>query len=81
MRALRLLARLFGISLLAILVAVGLLALRPASTAPLDGPNAIAALEKISLGGVEQTILSSRAGPRRSTPRAARSSGSKIPAI
>ncbi len=43
---------------LALLVIVGVrAALRPASTSPIAGPNAIAAVERIELGGVEQTVL------------------------
>jgi pimeloyl-ACP methyl ester carboxylesterase len=57
MRALKWLAITLGALLAAIIVALGLLALRPASTPPLAGPAAIAALERVSLGGAEQTIL------------------------
>lgn len=57
MRALRVLVIALGGLLAAFIVAVGLFALRPASTPPIDGPAAIAALERVSLGGVEQTIL------------------------
>ncbi len=39
------------------LLGIGIWALLPASTPPIDGPNAIAALERVSLGGAEQTIL------------------------
>jgi len=46
-----------GALLLAIAVALLLWWLVPAATAPIDGPNAIAALERVSLGGAEQTIL------------------------
>ena len=57
MRVLRWLAISLG-SLVAVLsVALGLLALRPASTSPIEGSGAIATLEGLSLGGVEQTIL------------------------
>lgn len=38
-------------------LALGLLALRPASTTPIAGAAAIAALERVELGGVEQTLL------------------------
>jgi pimeloyl-ACP methyl ester carboxylesterase len=47
-------------------VALCVLALRPASTPPIDGENAIASLETISLGGVDQTILVR--GRNRSAP-------------
>lgn len=57
MRALRVLVIALAALLAAFILAVGLLALRPAATAPIDGPAAIAALERVSLGGVEQTIL------------------------
>lgn len=46
-----------GVLLATATLAVVLWALLPATTAPIEGPNAIAALERISLGGVEQTIL------------------------
>lgn len=45
-----------GIGVLSAL-AVAALALRPVSTAPIEGPRAIATLEEIELGGVPQTIL------------------------
>jgi len=57
MRALKRLAISLGLVLGVTLLAAGLLALRPASTAPLEGPAAIATLESVPLGGVEQTIL------------------------
>ena len=38
-------------------LALGLWSLRPASTAPIAGEGAIAAIERIELGGVEQTVL------------------------
>lgn len=41
----------------ALAVGLAVLALRPASTAPIDGANSIAALEEIELGGAPQTIL------------------------
>jgi pimeloyl-ACP methyl ester carboxylesterase len=46
-------AALMGVLVLAVAYA----ALRPASTAIIEGPNSIAAIEKISLGGIEQTLL------------------------
>jgi len=56
----RLLRRL-GIALFALVAlllgALALLSLRPASTPPIAGPDAIAALERVSLGGAPQTIL------------------------
>ena len=57
MRVLKVLATLLGSLLAAAIVAVGFLALRPASTPSIDGSAGIAALERVSLGGVEQTIL------------------------
>jgi pimeloyl-ACP methyl ester carboxylesterase len=57
MRILRWLGISLGIVLAVICVALGSLALRPASTSPIEGPDALATLERISLGGVEQTIL------------------------
>jgi pimeloyl-ACP methyl ester carboxylesterase len=57
MRVVRRLAKLLGGCLLALALALALWALLPASTPALDGPHAIAALERISLGGVEQAIL------------------------
>lgn len=50
-----------GTALAALLVAaalgLGFWALLPASTAPIEGENAIAAVERVVLGGAEQTIL------------------------
>jgi pimeloyl-ACP methyl ester carboxylesterase len=50
-----------GMALAALLVVaalgLGLWALVPASTAPIEGENAIAAVERVVLGGAEQTIL------------------------
>jgi pimeloyl-ACP methyl ester carboxylesterase len=46
-----------GALLAALALSLGVWALLPASTAPLDGPSAIAVLERVSLGGVEQTLL------------------------
>jgi pimeloyl-ACP methyl ester carboxylesterase len=57
MRALKWLAISIGAVTAALGIALGLLALRPASTAGIDGPASIATLEKVSLGGVAQTIL------------------------
>src|SRR5512145_1375048 len=45
----------FGI--VGLLALLGLWALVPAGTAPIEGERAIAALERVSLGGAEQTIL------------------------
>ena len=39
------------------LVGLGIAAVLPTKTAPLDGPNSIAVLERIELGGVEQAVL------------------------
>jgi len=51
----------FGALVLAVIaaavLAIGIIAILPAQTAPIDGPNAVAALERIELGGVEQTVL------------------------
>jgi hypothetical protein len=57
MRALKWLAIALGALLAAIIAALGLLALRPATTKPIDAPDAIARLERVSLGGAPQTIL------------------------
>jgi pimeloyl-ACP methyl ester carboxylesterase len=46
-----------GILLGVLLLALAIWALLPARTAPLPGPDAIAALERIPLGGQEQTVL------------------------
>lgn len=50
-----------GIALAALIslmgLALGLLSLRPASTSPIGGEHAIATLERIELGGFEQTLL------------------------
>jgi pimeloyl-ACP methyl ester carboxylesterase len=48
-----------GLALLlgGLLLAIGVWALLPARTAPIPGADAIAALERVSLGGHEQTIL------------------------
>jgi hypothetical protein len=42
---------------LAIALALGVWALLPAATPPLEGPGPIAALERVVLGGAEQTLL------------------------
>ena len=57
MRLVKMLAMAVGTVGAAGLVAVCILALRPASTPTLEGPSAISALERVSLGGAEQTIL------------------------
>lgn len=46
-----------GIGLGVLGLALGVWALLPARTAPLPGPNAIATLERVTLGGQEQTLL------------------------
>jgi len=56
-RIVRFTLRALGVLLAALALALVLWALLPAATAPIEGPNAIAALERISLGGVAQTIL------------------------
>lgn len=57
MKLLRLLGRAAAVALLALAVALGACALLPAATASLEGPDPIAALERIRLGGVEQALL------------------------
>ena len=57
MRIARFALKMLGLLLAAAALALALWALLPAATAPIDGSNAIAALERVSLGGVEQTIL------------------------
>lgn len=57
MRVLRTIAALIGVVIVVLVAGIVLLALRPASTQPLEGPGAIAALERVTLGGAEQTIL------------------------
>jgi pimeloyl-ACP methyl ester carboxylesterase len=56
-RIARFIVKLVGGSLLVIALALGLWALLPAHTAPIAGEQAIAELERVSLGGFEQTIL------------------------
>jgi pimeloyl-ACP methyl ester carboxylesterase len=46
-----------GALVAAVALALALWALVPAGTAPIEGERAIAALERVSLGGFEQTIL------------------------
>jgi pimeloyl-ACP methyl ester carboxylesterase len=46
-----------GALVLALGIALGLWALAPAATAPIPGPASIAALERVTLGGAEQTLL------------------------
>jgi pimeloyl-ACP methyl ester carboxylesterase len=46
-----------GVLVALIAIAVGIWALLPAKTTPIAGEHAIAALERIALGGVPQTIL------------------------
>jgi pimeloyl-ACP methyl ester carboxylesterase len=57
MRWLRRIAKALALVLGAAVAALGIWALVPAGTAPLEEPGAIAALERIELGGVPQTIL------------------------
>ena len=57
MRWLARLVKAIAFGILGLLVLLALWALVPAGTAPLEGERAIAALERVSLGGVEQTIL------------------------
>jgi len=56
-RVARFLLKTLGALLLAVALALAIWALVPAGTPALPGENAIASLERISLGGVEQTIL------------------------
>jgi len=56
-RIARIVLKTLGALLVAFLLALGIWALVPAATAPIDGERAIAALERVSLGGFEQTIL------------------------
>jgi pimeloyl-ACP methyl ester carboxylesterase len=56
-RIARIVAMALGALLLVLAVALGVWALVPAATASIDGPAAIAALERVSLGGAEQTLL------------------------
>ncbi len=57
MRIARIVSKGLAAVLLAVALALGLWALVPAGTAPLEGPAPIAALERVALGGAEQTIL------------------------
>ena len=57
MRIARIVLKALGALLVAVVLALALWALLPASTAPIEGERAIAALERISLGGFEQTVL------------------------
>lgn len=57
MRIARIVLKTLGALLGAFMLALGIWALVPAATAPIEGERAIAALERIALGGVEQTIL------------------------
>lgn len=57
MRIARIVGKALAALLLILVLALGLWALVPARTAPIEGPDAIAALERVVLGGVEQTIL------------------------
>lgn len=57
MRIARLVLTTLGALLAAVALALALWALVPAGTAPIEGEHAVAALERVSLGGFEQTIL------------------------
>ena len=57
MRIARIVLRALGAVLAAVVVALGLWALVPAGTAAIDGPDAIASVERVTLGGFPQTIL------------------------
>ena len=57
MRIARIVLKVLGALLAAVALALALWALVPAGTAPIEGERAIAALERVSLGGFEQTIL------------------------
>ncbi len=57
MRILKRLAIATGTTLLLLVLLVAIWALLPASTPPIEGPDAIASLEQVRLGGVDQTIL------------------------
>jgi len=46
-----------GVLLTTIALGLGMCALRPASTATIEGPNPISAIERVLIGGVEQTML------------------------
>jgi len=56
-RVARFVLKALGALLLAIALALGVWALVPAGTPALPGENSIASLERVSLGGFEQTIL------------------------
>jgi pimeloyl-ACP methyl ester carboxylesterase len=56
-RIARIVLKALGALLAAVAVALALWALVPAGTAPIEGERAVAALERVSLGGFEQTIL------------------------
>ena len=57
MRIARIVLRTLGALLAAVVLALTVWALVPAGTAPIESERAIAALERVSLGGFEQTIL------------------------
>jgi pimeloyl-ACP methyl ester carboxylesterase len=57
MRWLRRIAKTLGYAIGALLLLLGIWALVPASTPRIEGEHAIAALERVTLGGAEQTIL------------------------
>jgi pimeloyl-ACP methyl ester carboxylesterase len=57
MRWIKRLGLALGAIVLVLALAIGFWALLPAATPEIDGPNAIAALERVPLGGVDQTIL------------------------
>ncbi len=57
MRIARFVLKLVGGSIVVIALALALWALVPASTAPIAGAQAVATLERVTLGGFEQTIL------------------------
>jgi pimeloyl-ACP methyl ester carboxylesterase len=56
-RIARWLLKALGVLVAALGIALGLWALVPAATAPIEGERAIATLERVVLGGAEQTIL------------------------
>lgn len=57
MKLLRWLLRALGVLGAALAVVLGIWALLPARTAPIAGERAIAAIERVTLGGFDQTIL------------------------
>ena len=57
MRIARIVLKTLGALLAAVALALALWALVPAGTAPIEDERAVAALERVSLGGFEQTIL------------------------